>query len=120
MGMTGAAVVSTALFALPMALSPRNVSRTVTPAPIPPAAEQYVVVVAHDMKVGVDAPKLGIVRRLGAPALQRTAAAGQATFAKRADSARRDLKTTSLRGRFARLVAGDGRYSVRPFPSVGN
>jgi hypothetical protein len=118
--MTGAAVVSTALFALPMALSPRNVSRTATPPPLPPVAEQPVIVVAHDLKVGVDAPKLGTVRRVGTRASQGPPVVAQGAFAKPTDSSVPLLKTTSLRGRFARLVAGDGRYSVRPFPAVGN
>ena len=130
----GAGVLSTAFFALPLLLVvPDRGAATTLPTsavPVPdeptpsatPAtasiaegpARQSVVVRAYDVAVAVAQPKLS---SSAFPQVRNRESQARARE-KRPVLSR--SKSPSFRGRLARMVAGDGRYPVRPFPTVGN
>jgi hypothetical protein len=125
--LAGAGVLSSVFLALPLLVMPRQ-----PPAPTVPSGEATapaetaavttqitgtgprVVVSTHDVAVPVAAPKLTAARLLRV----RDRQSASTLRGKRPILAR--SKAPSFRGRLARMVAGDGRYSVRPFPTVGN
>jgi hypothetical protein len=109
--MGGAAVLSTVFLGLPLALSQPD-TRTTFAADAAAATEQHVVVVAQDLAAPVATPELSPVRPLLRRSRSRSAPRPQPT-------ASAPSRNTSFRGRLARVFAGDGRYSVRPFPTVG-
>jgi hypothetical protein len=113
--MTAAAVVSTGFFAAPVVFSDRN--DAAPPAAVAPAAEpqQRVELVTTDVIATATTPELQL------PSSRRVARAGPATRS-HPRVQRASLRLAHNQKRFprrvARLIAGDGRYTVRPFPTV--
>jgi hypothetical protein len=105
--MTAAALVSTGFFAAPVVLDRSHA----TP---PPSAETpaRVELVATDVVATVTTPQL----RLPAARVVRTVNATQPPARARRTSGK--LPQNPFPRMFARLIAGDGRYAVRPFPTV--
>ncbi len=108
--MTAAALVSTGFFATPVMFSDRG-HAVPTPAVAAPAA-QRVELVTTDVIATVTTPEL----QLPAPRVVRAAAATRSR--PRAQRTSGKLAQHLFPGRVARLIAGDGRYAVRPFPTV--
>lgn len=106
--MAAAAVLSIVFLTLPLMLP----HQAAAPAAAAPAAELVprVAVIVRDQAAPVEAPKLGPARFPHRAASTRRQPSGVSAAA----------KPIPHRSRFARFVAGDGRYSVRPFPTVGN
>ena len=113
--MTAAALVSTGFFAAPVMLSQR------TPAPVQPASvaapapalpDDRVQLVTTDVVAGVSTPRL----ELRTPRVARAAAAPRPR--PRVVRASDKLAERTFGRRVVRLLAGDGRYTVRPFPTV--
>ena len=126
--MSGAAVVSTVFFAVPMFLARPNVTGsepraaitatavadkpdTVSPASVPdPVSVATVSVVTNTEVAAVTTPVL----QAFAPVPRRRAPAQLV----QARSRNNTPAATPFGRRLARLIAGNGRYGVRPFPSV--
>ncbi len=109
--MTAAALVSTGFFAAPVVISHRDRAvpePSAVTAPLAPA--DRVQLVTTDVVVAeVSTPVLQ------APAARVAPIAAHPTSRPRA-SAR--LADRTIGRRVVRLIAGDGRYTVRPFPTV--
>jgi hypothetical protein len=134
--MSGAAVVSTVFFAVPMFLVRPTVTRpdaraampatpatisgdvtgkpaTVSEARLPdPVSVDTVSVVTSTEVAVVTTPVLQLAAAPTAPRRRAPAALIQARARSNAPAA------TPFGRRLARLIAGNGRYGVRPFPSV--
>lgn len=133
--MSGAAVVSTIFFGVPMFVGRPDASRVQVPPalvhslPAPTAAPQVAVerpdtsvaVVFSEAVAQVSTPRLESartppVRQARQPrATRRNAPDVEASV--RPEEAQGG---TPLARRLGRLLAGSGRYEVRPFPTVGN
>lgn len=107
--MTAAALVSTGFFAAPVMFSDRG-HAIPTPAAAPSA--QRVELATTDVIATVTTPDL----QLPAPRVVRAAAATRSR--PRAQRTSGKLAQNLFPGRVARLIAGDGRYAVRPFPTI--
>ncbi|MEO8078194.1 MAG: hypothetical protein ABI818_17835 [Acidobacteriota bacterium] len=111
----GAGLLSAALFGVTLVRSlqhqPTALSAEVAPTVVAPAPEPRVQVTARDVAVPVAAPKLSPVRVRLARGTPRAASRPAMV---------RVRNTPSIGGRFVRLFAGSGRYTVRPFPTIGN
>jgi hypothetical protein len=133
--MSGAAVVSTVFFAVPMFLERPSLAR-IEPPPAGGAASIVPDVVAADkpaLSLVASAPATVSVNTVSVvtstevaevttPVLQRAAAAPRrhVSVERIQARARADAPAAIPFGRrLARLIAGNGRYGVRPFPSVG-
>ena len=130
--MSGAAVVSTIFFGVPMFVGPPNAARVQTVAgdehhaPVAAAASQplltepTVVVVFSDAVARATTPMLetpspvATSGRAAAPRRQTLAAAS----AERQNPPVVSSSVKPLAKRLGRLLAGTGRYAVKPFPTV--
>jgi hypothetical protein len=126
--MSGAAVVSTVFFAIPMFLAHPNGAppearpaiqlASMTPdasavrnlAPLPASTLDTVTVVTSTEMAAVSTP---VLQPPGA-APRRRATGGTIQARQRGNG----LAPAPFGRRLARLIAGSGRYGVRPFPSV--
>jgi hypothetical protein len=129
--MSGAAVVSTIFFAVPMFLGRPDVARLqavaseTQPAPAaaePAAASQLaaaaspnVAVVFSETVAQVTTPKL---QELSAPAAPRARTVRQNAMTAKPRAQVASAAGKPLARRLGRLIAGTGRYEVRPFPTV--
>jgi hypothetical protein len=125
--MSGAAVVSTVFFAVPMFLSRPDVTRPQVRsvvqvpdavAPSEPGILLPVSSVSVDTVSVVTSTELAAVTR---PVLQKSARAPRrrASAEQVQARARAHAPAAAPFGRkLARLIAGSGRYGIRPFPSV--
>ncbi len=130
--MSGAAVVSTIFFGVPMFVGRPDASRVQTvasheqPAPVtaaqsqPLTTEPAVVVVFSDAVAPITTPMLQTPRTI-APR-PRAAAPHQILASDSLQRERPQAASSSskpLAKRLGRLLAGTGRYEVKPFPTVG-
>ena len=107
--MTAAALVSTGLFAAPVVMSTRT--RVIAPIAASVPADR-VQLVTTDVVAPVTTPELQVLH----PRIVRAASVpGARPRAVRAASRPADR---TLSRRVALIIAGDGRYAVRPFPTV--
>jgi hypothetical protein len=111
--MTAAALVSTGFFAAPVVFSDRgHAALPIAAAPAP----QRVELVATDVVAAVTTPELRLpARPVRVAAATRSRPPAQRTSVKLAQV---KPQQNVLSRRVARLIAGDGRYAVRPFPTV--
>lgn len=126
--MSGAAVVSTVFFAVPMFLSRPDVARpqlrSVVQMPDEVAASEPEIFLPVS-SVSVDTVTVVTSTELAAvttPVLQTSAKASRrrASAEPLQARSRANAPATKPFGRkLGRLIAGSGRYTVRPFPSVG-
>lgn len=117
--LTAAAVLSLAFFSVPAVLSYRQARATGPSAPVPalPAASPAVVherppvvrVVATDVPASLTRPPL-------AAPVRRTPPSAAAVRPTRGKWAARYVRLPFVR-RLARLLSGDGRHVVQPFPA---
>ena len=126
--MSGAAVVSTVFFAVPMFVSRSDVARpqvrSVVEAPHSVAAHEPDIFlpassVSADTVFVVTSTELAAVTTpvlQASPRPQRRRASDERLQARSRANA---PAATPLGRKLGRLIAGSGRYSVRPFPSVG-
>ena len=133
--MSGAAVVSTVFFAVPMFSTRPSVARPETRVPImmPNVMPGAVAVGKPDTHLPVSAldtvslDTVSVVTStevaaVSTPVLRPSAPAPRRRPAVEPVQARARPTApaaTPLGRRLARIIAGDGRYGVRPFPSVG-
>lgn len=125
--MSGAAVVSTVFFAVPMFLSRPDVARpqvrSVVQAPDAVAASEPDILLPVS-SVSVDAVSVVTSTELATvttPALQEPARAPRRRVSAEQLQARSRANAppaTPFGRKLARLIAGSGRYGIRPFPSV--
>jgi hypothetical protein len=111
--MSGAAVVSTVFFGIPMFVARPAVVPEVPRSQAQPAAEVSVLV--SDTVASVTPPEWEAVRVKHTPSRRRVASATPQS------RQQRQLPSASgrpLAHRIGRLLAGTGRYEVRPFPSL--
>jgi hypothetical protein len=115
--MSGAAVVSTVFFGIPMFMArPELVPPGARPADTRPTADVSVLV--SETVAPVTTPALeALPSRTGlhVPARRRVA---HATLQSRAQRQLASVPGKPLARRLGRLLAGSGRYEVRPFPSL--
>ena len=128
--MSGAALVSTIFFSVPMFVGHPDSARLRGSAeqaqPIAaaagsaaaPAASAEVAVVFSDAVAQVTIPQL---QGLSAPASPRTRTVRQNAMAVKLGPRPQPASSAGkpLARRLGRLIAGTGRYEVRPFPTVG-
>jgi hypothetical protein len=134
--MSGAALVSTIFFAVPMFIGrpdatairvqPAPQSRdTLTAAVQPDDAPAAVSVVVSETVAQVTVPELqnpasSTARPVRAARFTRRAGAPPPPANQRAQVAPAPATATPLARRLGRLIAGTGRYEVRPFPTIGS
>lgn len=128
--MSGAAVVSTVFFAVPMfstrptIVRPGVPSTTMTADAVAPGKPDTFVPGSAPDTVSVDTVSVVTSTELAGvttPVLQASAPASTRRASARFVHVRGRVSApvaTPLRRRLARLIAGNGRYGVRPFPSV--
>jgi hypothetical protein len=132
--MSGAAVVSTIFFGVPMFVGRPDASRVQVPpalvqlSPAPAVTPDIgverrdtdVAVVFSEAVAQVSTPKLGGARTpLVRPARQPRASRRNPPALAAAAEPGASQGGTPLARRLGRLLAGSGRYQVRPFPTVG-
>jgi hypothetical protein len=141
--MTGAALVSIGFFAAPLLISQRQAESSSAPTPSPgsaarpfespdspsesssPAPSDRVTIVATHVEAPVTTP--GLRRWNPGPAPQSAASTPRRATDQRTKSQTRPRTQpatvlaaahTRVARKVARLIAGDGRYTVAPFPSL--
>lgn len=106
-----AGLVSTALFSAPLLLSAPPLSASVQPVPIAAGgpvqiatALQEAVVTVPELRAASADQRRAVAQRVARAPTQRAVVIARAS--------------TPLVRKLGRLVAGDGRYVVRPFPTI--
>ena len=137
--MSGAAVVSTIFFGVPMVLGRPDAARlqappgqvesaqvepaqeqTATPSPVAEPRDAQVAVVFSDAVAEVTVPVLAAMPpTVGHPARPTRTARPNATASSQSQRAQVTSATGKPLTRLGRLFTGSGRYEVRPFPTVG-
>ena len=119
--MSGAAVVSTVFFSIPLFVARPEVARVDVTQPAKAEVAPQVSVVVSESIVPVSTPVL-VARATTAP-VPTQPAVRRATARPAQAQQRAALTPTAIKPlakRLARLLAGSGRYEVRPFPTPGN
>jgi hypothetical protein len=120
--LAAAGMISVIFFATPVLLSRETpavtAAETVSAAPIHPTAPvapmPRVEILTTEIAAAVSTPTLQ-TSRAAAPTVRRSASVGRARYALASSRTRWPLGR-----RIARLFAGDGSHTVRPFPTVAS
>lgn len=120
--MSGAALVSTVFFSIPLFVPRPEVARTEIPQPAKAEVTPQVSVVVSESIVPVSTPLL--VSTIGTTGVPLQPAVRRATPRPAQQAQQRAaLSATAIKPlakRLGRLLVGSGRYEVRPFPAPGN